>query len=515
MVKKIIVTVLISLFILLSLVLYPTYYAKSTTIGANSINTLNREDPVEYWGVFLHHGYGDYSPDLRMYEVMCKNGFQEDHIKLVFDDNLTWNELIDAIDWLDKREDSNDICFIQLDCHGGIGIFSLKDGHKHYEDLNIEINKLESEGIFILLNPCYAGSALPILEKKGRIIISKCASNETNSGIGQSERHGLDGIADYVGDNNGIVTAEELFEYMCMIASDQNPQMSDNYPGDLKLLTIDNEQRRVDQKQVLYDYELFPYVLGNKRTYIAQSFVPNSTKLTKVKLIINTGKDRDFDFKLEIKKDLNGLKLTTTSINLSNIPVHNRVLIEFDFPDINVITGEKYYIVCHCPNAPDNAWVWLRTMSEDVYSNGKLFVSENSGESWSDNIEDSMNPDKKHKELFFITYDDKAFLIDAEIIKPKNALYIKNNTIISFFKPVIIGDIDIEINANEHKAVKYIELYIDGKLRENGTLGPNQSNFIWLWERDSLIRHRHTIKVIAYDAEGKSATDEIDVLRFF
>ncbi|KYK32741.1 MAG: hypothetical protein AYK22_07030 [Thermoplasmatales archaeon SG8-52-3] len=99
--------------------------------------------------------------------------------------------------------------------------------------------------------------------------------------------------------------------------------------------------------------------------------------------------------------------------------------------------------------------------------------------------------------------------IEIDIGKPLQALYINNNRIIPYNKIRIIGNIDIEAIVNYdwfgYTEVEKIEFYIDSELKETVYSEP----YIWSWNERKI--GKHTIKVIAYDIEGKSASKEIEV----
>jgi len=126
-------------------------------------------------------------------------------------------------------------------------------------------------------------------------------------------------------------------------------------------------------------------------------------------------------------------------------------------------------------------------------------------------------------------YDDLVFarnvahwLVDiipptVEISKPEKALYILNfhirDFLFQFRKPVILGRIDIVINATDDQSgIDYVEFYIDDEYKATDESKP----YTWQWRWDSFsLRHRHTMKVVAYDLAGNSNYDEIKVWRFF
>jgi hypothetical protein len=102
--------------------------------------------------------------------------------------------------------------------------------------------------------------------------------------------------------------------------------------------------------------------------------------------------------------------------------------------------------------------------------------------------------------------------IDVDIAKPLRALYVNNNRIMPFNKVKIIGSIEIEAIVNYdwwgHTDIEKIEFYIDGDLKASIYNEP----FNWTWAERKI--GKHTIKVIAYDTEGNSASKEIEVRKF-
>jgi hypothetical protein len=98
---------------------------------------------------------------------------------------------------------------------------------------------------------------------------------------------------------------------------------------------------------------------------------------------------------------------------------------------------------------------------------------------------------------------------NVSIIKPNYALYFKNNEIIPFFVPTIIGEINIEVNAiNENYEIDHVDFFIDNQLISI----KNESPYEYYWDEKKI--GRHVIKVIAYDENEKEISDEISVLVF-
>ncbi|KYK19973.1 hypothetical protein AYK24_04490 [Thermoplasmatales archaeon SG8-52-4] len=102
--------------------------------------------------------------------------------------------------------------------------------------------------------------------------------------------------------------------------------------------------------------------------------------------------------------------------------------------------------------------------------------------------------------------------IEVEIVKPLRALYISNNRLIPFFRTRIIGSIDIEASIRGDfwgpSSAERVEFYVNGYLKETLTSEP----YIFTWSDIKLGKQK--IKVIAYDYEGNSDFDEIEVYKF-
>ncbi len=103
----------------------------------------------------------------------------------------------------------------------------------------------------------------------------------------------------------------------------------------------------------------------------------------------------------------------------------------------------------------------------------------------------------------------------AKIVKPEKALYFRNKKILPryFRKPLLLGKIDITVDAFDDSGIKKVEFYIDNELRATDEGSP----YTYTWTRDkiTILKHKHTIKIIAFDNAGNRATSKIIVNRFF
>ena len=74
---------------------------------------------------------------------------------------------------------------------------------------------------------------------------------------------------------------------------------------------------------------------------------------------------------------------------------------------------------------------------------------------------------------------------------------------------LIIGDIDIEVDASDTSGIDRVEFYIDDQQMGTVTSDP----YIWTWDKVAFFKH--TIKVVAVDGFDNSAEEEILVRKFF
>jgi len=104
----------------------------------------------------------------------------------------------------------------------------------------------------------------------------------------------------------------------------------------------------------------------------------------------------------------------------------------------------------------------------------------------------------------------------VKITKPETAFYIRNVKIISlewlpFFKTIILGSIDIEVNASDAESgMNRVEFYIDDELKYTDDSPP----YSWTWDEKTPLRFRHTVRVIAYDNAAQPSNETINVWKF-
>jgi len=135
---------------------------------------------------------------------------------------------------------------------------------------------------------------------------------------------------------------------------------------------------QLDQQQVLTDGDAsVGYSL-----WLAQSFTPNLETLTKIELHCGIADYSDPKyFVCSIKDDLYGEDIVSLA-RRDDMPLNNDWY-EFDFPDISVNPGEKYYIICRTDRESQQyACGWSGNSFNDAYTMGKAYKSIPFDEDW-------------------------------------------------------------------------------------------------------------------------------------
>jgi len=302
-VNKVKVFVVILLFI--GICFLPSSFVSSTANTQSIINdqdTLNfASEGTEYWALLVAVGvYADDPQQNRplmleevddLYDVLLQSGiWSEDHIKVIKGEDATVSNIFSGLRWLDEMEDEDDFSLVFFTSHGAplsYDMFPLdeEDGVDEFlvsywgfaypglyiidDHLNIMLSRLESQGICLIVDSCYAGGFNdPPFWSKNHLVNFQPLKKETKAkewieGFG-GELSGqkrvvlmascedelsysggfapylIDGLRGYADSNmDGIITAEETFYYSEPRTSRQNPTMYDGYEGELPLVYLD------------------------------------------------------------------------------------------------------------------------------------------------------------------------------------------------------------------------------------------------------------------------------------
>jgi len=104
----------------------------------------------------------------------------------------------------------------------------------------------------------------------------------------------------------------------------------------------------------------------------------------------------------------------------------------------------------------------------------------------------------------------------VKILSPQNGLYLRDLRLFPWLfrqRTLLIGDITIEVEASDAQTgVEKVEFYIDDVIQPE--FNDTQAPYSWTWTHGSLLKHKHTIIVVAYDYAGNPSADMIDVRRF-
>jgi len=269
----------------------------------SAVKNLNIENQAsEYWALLVAVGvYADNPEQNRplmleevddLYDLLLEsNVWSADHIKVIKGPDATATNIISGFRWLDKMEDEQDISLVFITTHGSpVGYdfppkdeedgtdeilstywgFAYNIGFLWDDEINFLLNRLESKGVCLIVDSCYAGGfnddpnwkklsryifpSLNLNEKvspeqfiegfgkevsgQNRVVLMASREDELSysGGFAPYLIDGLRGFADLNSDN--IVTAEEAFYYTEPRTWRQSPTIFDLYPGELPIMYL-------------------------------------------------------------------------------------------------------------------------------------------------------------------------------------------------------------------------------------------------------------------------------------
>lgn len=453
-------------------------------------------ETVEYWAVLVAW------PELwyvrgaeQVRRSLIYQGWKEDHIKTLYYENATKANLIEAIDWIVEHEDSWDTTLIYLHDHGGEGFFCLYGGNILYKELDRELDRLKSAAVGVVVDACHSGSVIPPLKQNGRVIITSCKANQSAGSIFDGVANGLNEFADYkvqVGDHNGAVSMEELYDYIWSeddwIKYQKEPQIQDDCAGALHLTFQNWENGLVDQmpRSTSYASGRAGVILWNNSGTIydwqsAQSFQPSVDSLTKVRLHVEKQTNNvDSPLMVSIRSELDGEDLTSKTLSPDEV---KQGYTTFDFPDIKVTPGMTYYIVCRATEEETNTDnSYLIHDDDDSYEEGMEYYSTSYG--WLSH---------EDKDLCFTTYkkSNDENLPPYVPRRPVGPIYGEKNTVYSYY--ISTEDVNDDL-------VYY--MFDWGDDTSTNWLGPYESGEV-RYENHSWVENgTYNVKVKTKDEQG-------------
>lgn len=135
--------------------------------------------------------------------------------------------------------------------------------------------------------------------------------------------------------------------------------------------------------------------------WVAQGFIPSLETLTKVEVELFKVGDPASPIIISIRDSLSGSDLTSVSIDGSLVSEYSK-WIEFNFPDINVTPGNKYYIVCRSSGGSIINYYCAVFDIDNPYGGGEAWGSIDYGANW-ELIEDYY-PEYPEPDACFKTY---------------------------------------------------------------------------------------------------------------
>ena len=187
-------------------------------------------------------------------------------------------------------------------------------------------------------------------------------------------------------------------------------------------------------------------------------------------------------------------------INTFNGPANNNILYHNNLINNSPMAHDDGSNVWYNIDLQEgNYWSDFDEPSEGAYDNNSDGIA--------DSPRDILGGDNQDRYPLMYQYPNTAPPA-VEILRPNNYLYIGDREIIPTDSPIIFGKITVKADATDDSGIKKVEFYIDDNLKETIEKEP----FEWLWNETAFFKH--SIKVIAYDKAGNTASDEIDVIIF-
>ena len=424
--KKISSILIVALFTFTSFTTLPTLGIKTDNVTSIFEVTSSEDGNIvtEYWALLvapfdpIDHKDGFMHIAKLFKNVLLSSGWKENNIITLLDKEPSISNFSNAVDFIAGNIKPSDTLVVYLSSHGTSGYFCLYKQAISYKKIDNELDKINCAAMGVMTSACESGGAIPYLKQDGRVIVTACRAEENTPGIAWMFSLGSDGFGDYCvngGNNDGAVSIEEAFNYVKGDTDESNwsnPQIQDDYPGELYFAPLNWLNGKVDQMSLNAtnpsSHNGHSWI--EQDNHAAQSFIPSFDILTKIKLRMTYFNFNELSsLSFSIRNELSGDDITAITLNASEIdpislndqffylkPLFNGY-VTIDFPDISVIPGEKYYIVCNTSAEIQEVWdINWHGQKNDAYENGECYESLDNGESWT--------LSSQCADLIFITY---------------------------------------------------------------------------------------------------------------
>lgn len=234
---------------------------------------------------------------------------------------------------------------------------------------------------------------------------------------------------------------------------------------------------RLDQAQEYGDKSISTGAL------LAQSFTPTLKSLTRIELLIRKSGD-DGGVNVSIAKSLKGPTLTYKYIPIENIS-SNAKWIEFDFENIDIDPGEKYYIIWEKVRFDSISWSYS---TGDRYYRGDSYKKED--KDWEDFVDYFGG---SHPDFCFRTY---GFGPLVNITSPND-------------EEIVEGEVSIQGDSWGYDSqIEHVEVKID-----DGSWNVADGTTTWNfdWDTTSVSDGFHNIYSKCYDGRIYSLIESISV----
>jgi len=135
-------------------------------------------------------------------------------------------------------------------------------------------------------------------------------------------------------------------------------------------------------EDVVQDEGTYSFMVYGSR-WAGQSFIPSIDELTMIELLIGKNGVPAGDLTVSIRSSLTGADIESITVPESSIP-ETAGWVEFDLPDMDVTSGNTYYIVVHTSGGNSvNCYTWNFGYNTP-YTDGAFQFSSSGGSSWTE-----------------------------------------------------------------------------------------------------------------------------------